>query len=284
MCKSNITIKKFIKLLCECMFYRIVIYLLFLVSGYVSFNIKELVKTLIPIYNIKQNFTSCFLIFYLCIPFLNILIKHINEKQYIYLLAICLFTYVLMGTIPYFQVSMNYVSWFIVLYFIASYIRLYPKNIYSNTKIWIILSLILILVACLSVVICYYLNLHPYLFVSDSNTFLALAIGICSFLLFNNLDIKYSKSINTVASTTFGVLCIHANSDTMRQWLWRDTLNNVEAYNTDYALLHAFGSTIMVFIVCALIDLLRINYIEKPFLKVFSKYEDKILLNINNLF
>lgn len=284
MCKSNITIKKFIKLLCECMFYRIAIYLIFLVSGYVSFNIKELVKTLIPIYNVKQNFTSCFLIFYLCIPFLNILIKHINEKQHIYLLAVCLFTYVLMGTIPYFQVSMNYVSWFIVLYFIASYIRLYPKNIYSNTKIWIILSLILILVACLSVVICYYLNLHPYLFVSDSNTFLALAIGICSFLLFNNLDIKYSKSINTVASTTFGVLCIHANSDTMRQWLWRDTLNNVSAYYTDYALLHALGSAIMVFIVCSLIDLLRIKYVEKPFLNVFSKYEDKILIKINKLF
>lgn len=59
------------------------------------------------------------------------------------------------------------------------------------------------------------------MFVSDSNTVLALAISICSFMCFKNLKIGYSKLINTIGGSTFGVLLIHANSDVMREWLWK---------------------------------------------------------------
>lgn len=33
--------------------------------------------------------------------------------------------------------------------------------------------------------------------------------------------------IIAIAASTFGVLLIHANSETMRNWLWKDTLDNV---------------------------------------------------------
>ena len=68
----------------------------------------------------------------------------------------------------------------------------------------------------------------PYSYVSDSNTFLAVATGVSLFMTFKDLKMKYHKWINTIAASTFGVLLIHANSDTMRLWLWRDTLQNVE--------------------------------------------------------
>lgn len=69
-----------------------------------------------------------------------------------------------------------------------------------------------------------------YMLVSGSNTFLALAISICSFMYFKNLKIRYSKLINIIGGSTFGVLCIHANSDTMITWLWRNLLNVSDAY------------------------------------------------------
>lgn len=134
MCKSNITMQKFIKLFAEIMFYRIVIYLIFLFTGYETFSAKKLIDAIIPVSSIQQNFTGCFLVFWLTIPFLNTLIKNLDRRMHLLLLGVCGFTYVLMGTVH--RVSMNYVSWFIVLYFMASFIRIYDIEIFNRGKMW----------------------------------------------------------------------------------------------------------------------------------------------------
>ncbi len=93
---------------------------------------------------------------------------------------------------------------------------------------------------------------------------MAVITAVCSFMYFKDLQIKQSKLINVVAASTFGVLLIHANSNTMRQWLWRDTLDNVGAYVSPYIILHALVSVVVIFILCILIDYLRIRWVEKP--------------------
>lgn len=55
-------------------------------------------------------------------------------------------------------------------------------------------------------------------------------------MLFKNMNIKYNKVINFIASSTFGVLLIHANSNTMRQFLWKDICNVVGSYNSNFSL------------------------------------------------
>ena len=72
MCTSHITARKFVKLLGEVMFYRIVIYCVFWLTGYAPFSVAQLISILIPVKTIKTGFTSAFLVFYLAIPFLNI--------------------------------------------------------------------------------------------------------------------------------------------------------------------------------------------------------------------
>ena len=286
MCKSQITAKKFAKLVCEFMFYRWVFYLIFLISGYAPFSIKTLVKVVIPITQINQNFTGCFVVFWLFIPFLNLLLKHTNERQHIRLILLSSFLYIILGTVR--QVTMNYVSWFIVLYFISSYFRLYPKKIFSNTKLWGILAFCSVMIAAISVVASAWLGrrIHrnmAYAFVTDSNTFLAVVVGVCAFMFFKNIKIKYNCFINTVAASTFGVLCIHANSDTMRQWLWKDTLDNVGHYNSSLMPLHAVGSVLGIFAVCVIIDIIRINLLEKPFFKFWDKHWDGFLAKFKRI-
>lgn len=107
----------------------------------------------------------------------------------------------------------------------------------------------------------------PFYFISDSNKILAVLLALSAFLFFKNVKVGYSKFINTVAASTFGVLQIHANSDAMRKWLWRDVLNNVGMYDSEWLILHAFGSVLTVFTICVLLDLLRIHFIEEPLFK-----------------
>lgn len=276
MCEKEITLKKFIKLLAEVMFYNIVISAIFWLSGAFAINIKDFVKTLLPVYSIEKNFTGCFLIFYLFIPFLNKLLKAINEKEYLRLLGVLSFTYILMGTIPGLDVTMNYVSWFMVIYLIGAYIKLYPRKFFDSAKIWGGITTAFIFIDILSVISCAYIGKmigknSAFYFVTDSNTFLAVATSISAFLFFKNINLKYNKFINTVASTTFGVLLIHANSDMMRQWLWKDALNNVGIYGTPQMYIHAVLSVIGIFAVCSVIDLVRIITIEKYTMKLVDK-------------
>lgn len=120
-------------------------------------------------------------------------------------------------------------------------------------------------------------------FVSDSNKFFAVAISVCSFLWFKNMNIKYSKIINAFGAATFGVLLIHANSDAMRTWLWKDTIDVVGHYstmNTGSLALYSVGVVLAIFIICNLIDQLRIATMEKWFLDLFDK---KVALKADNL-
>lgn len=148
MCKSQITLQKFLKLLFEILFYNIVIYAIFVATGYEHLSLSG-IENLIPMRNLNTNFTSCFLTFFCCIPFLNVLVQHINKKKHQYLVGLCLFIYTLHGTLPHTSVNMNYVSWFCVIYFIASYIRLYPLPYDKNVKIWGISTLL-----CIGISIC----------------------------------------------------------------------------------------------------------------------------------
>lgn len=284
MCKSSITVRKFLKLLLEVLFYNILIYMIFVISGYESFTITGCMKALFPIRNVKTNFTGCFLLFYLFIPFLTILVKSMTAKQHRFLIYLCLFIYTILGTLPKCHVAMNYVTWFCVLFIIASYISRYGLFKFITHRQWGLLTFLFLGVSMLSVIGLLILPqrlhmafIYPYRLVADSNVILALLTALCSFMYFKDLKIKQSSFINTLGASTFGVLLIHANSDTMRQWLWRDLLDNVGHYPSDAMVLHAIGSVLVIFFVCIFIDYIRIHTIESRLFQVI----DKLLLKYN---
>ncbi len=280
MCTSSITLKKFLKLFLEIEFYRVIIYFIFVQTGYTAISLQGVLDAFLPVFSIWGGFIGSYLVFFLFIPFLNLLIQSMNEKQHGILIGLCL----LVGTIP--QTFMDagsvftYPCWFMVLYFISSYIRIYPKDIYNNKRVWGFAALGMLLLSWVSVIIGAHLlqrgsTLSSYHLVSDSNKILAVSTAVCAFLFFKNLKLKYHAAINTIASSSFGVLLIHANSDTMRQWLWGDLLKVAQAYHTRYFVLHAVLSVIGVFLVCTVIDQIRIRFIEKPFFRWYDKAAQK---------
>ena len=91
------------------------------------------------------------------------------------------------------------------------------------------------------------------------------------FIGFKELRIKYSPLINSIAASTFAVLLIHANSDTMRRWLWQDVCHNVDWVSSPYMPLHAIGCVLAIFVSCIFIDKIRIYAFEKPTFKIVDK-------------
>ena len=277
MCEKDITLRKFLKLLCEFMFYRIVIAAVFWLTGYEKISLTGILDTLIPVREISDGFTGAYLVFFLFIPFLNILVRNLTERQHLRLLALLAFMYVFFGTFrPVFSVAMNYVSWFAVLFLAAAYIRRYPKKFFEGTGRWGIIAGCFMLLSALSVIAGAFVSkrigkTYYYVAVTDCNTLLAVCTGLSLFLFFRNLRMKPNRFINAVAATTFGVFCIHTCSDSMRQWLWGDMLKNIEYFSRPVGYLHILWAVAAVFTACALIDALRIRFIEKPFFGALDK-------------
>lgn len=280
MCLSQITVRKFLKLVLQVMFYDFVIYGAFLACGYEGASLKGWMLHLLPVKSVTDYFTSCFLLFWLTIPFLNIAVKNMTHRQHLSLIALLLFTYAVMEYMPQSTVRMNYVSWFVTLYFIASYLRLYPEHVWraNSARPWGWLSLAVILPAVGSVLATLYIdhtmgkNRFPYWLVSDSNAVLALAVGVSTFMFFKNLRIPQSRVINAIAATTFGVLLIHANSDMMRQWLWRDTVDCVGHFADTHYYIYAPLAVLAIFAACSLIDYVRIRTVERWTFRFIDKH------------
>ncbi|WP_255453024.1 acyltransferase [Parabacteroides sp. ZJ-118] len=271
MCKSRFTIEKLIKLYLQVAFYGVIIYGIFCFSGHEIVSPLKLIWTLWPVKSISSGFVSCFLLFYLFIPVLNTLVEHLGKDLHKYLVILIVVAFSMLPSIAKLHMTFNYVTWFMALYMISSYIRLYGIFPKISHAMWGVLALFTLAVGSLSILglgIIYELGytdtFAPYFFVADSNKFLSLAIAVSSFMYFKDLKIPYSRFINTVGAATFGVLLIHANSDAMRQWLWRETVDCVGHFgdSVPWTLGYAIVSVLTIFIICAGIDWLRGRYIE----------------------
>lgn len=283
MCKSEITLYKFLKLLLEIIFYNFAINLCFIVCGYGNISVVEFLWRLFPVHGITDDFVSCYIVFFLFIPFLNILVRNMSKKQHQLLLGLSISFYTILSIIPRFAISTNYVTWFSILFLLGSYLRMYPYK-EDNTRFWVIASSCSIILAMSSVLAMLWLTRYGshygvYALVSDSYKPFAVLVSVCVFMLFKSIKLKHSKFINTVGGGTFAVLLIHANSNTMRQWLWRDLCDNVGHYATNMIYIHALLIPIAVFIVCSMIEYIRMKTIEKPLIDYTYNFIQKYFPN-----
>ena len=280
MCTSRLTLRRIVKLYAQIKFYRLGLFALLAVLGYQVVNRTELFNAAFNIARFAGNgFVASFMVFYLFIPWYNQVIGAMDERQHRYLVAMLLFwhtgTPLLFGNTTLF----NEVTWYVTLYFVASYIRLYP-NPYTESAPLSVVALIVTVALSMASVLFFAARggatdqpwYYAYRLVSDSNQVLALATGIAIFLFFKNHMVPQSKVINTMASTTFGVLLIHASSPAMNSFLWESLLgvSGLIALSPAAMLVRMVAYTVLVFAVCSAIDLVRINIIEKPFMSWFD--------------
>lgn len=277
MCTSKITPRKFFKLIGQIYIYNIVIFFVFLFAGYETISPVRLIKVVMPFWGFKTNFVSCFIGFWLTIPFLNILLQNMTKRQHELLIALVFGMFTILGSIPSFNVGMEYIMWFGIIYILSSFIRLYPYPIFERKDIWGWLTLVSFILAIASIVGQRFIlgesSGKGYFFVSDCNKIFPVVIALCSFLWFKNMNIRYSIFINAFGSGTFGVLLIHANSNAMLQWLWKDTVNLIDCYKNmelSNLILFSFGVVFMIFTICNLIDQLRIATLEKWFFRWYD--------------
>ena len=195
-------------------------------------------------------------------PIINLVFKNVNRGQIeIFLIVVFVFQ-AICPTVLTSSYQLSNLGWFIYMYVVAAYLKYYGKFDNGNWKRRLFISLALYVVLFFG-----YIYSGKYY---NLNSFLVVIIAVELFTAHLEMKPFYNKWVNVIASTTFGVYLIHDNP-LIRAILWSDIFHNQEMYGKDGFLFFSVLTVVLVFAICALIDLARQKTVEKLWIKVVDK-------------
>lgn len=285
--------KNLIKVILEVFFYSVSIYMILVLCKKIEFSPKDLIKSLFPIIYNQYWFATSYVGLYIFIPFINKLIKNMNEFQYKLLIIIGMIIFVIIPTIVIGGGDgfIGGISYFIYLYMLSGYLKKYNFNMLRKKKNCIILIITVLCIMMLVSVISTYLaqdfsifeNGITYLSNQHSVTIVLLAIGI--FQLFRYTNIKYNKFIEICATVSFSVYLIHENPY-FQEVLWKEILKVQNYYDANILSLtfNILFSVIFIYGISLLIDLFRKKFLEeKIFETIYKKYFETKIKKVENI-
>ena len=130
---QKFSLKKLLTILIEVLFYSMLFFTIFVISGRVPFSLKGLALAIVPVK--EYWFTRIYIGLYILFPFLNMALLKLSKTVWRALLITLLLLFSLIIPSTALSVSGNGIVWFVTLYVIAAYIRVFGLNIFRQVKV-----------------------------------------------------------------------------------------------------------------------------------------------------
>lgn len=277
---STFNLRRILKFWGQVFFYSIAIYVVFGICGISGFGLKSLASALLPITFSTWWFASIYFVLYLLHPFMNKLLHSLDQKTYQSLLAMLVVCWSVIPTFTATKFQANSLLWFMTIYAIGGYARLYGFNPKFKTKHYLgMCGVFSVLTYATSVVFTFLgtkwhgLASHAGYFYGQEEKLTVLLISVSLFMAFAAMEMNYHKWINVIASATFGVYLIHENQ-IVQPVLWLKLFRNFQYQDSLMLIPYSIFAVAIVFAVCTVIDLIRQKVFEKPFMMLVDKYMD----------
>ena len=224
-------------------------------------------------------FVVIYIWFSLFIPFLNKLLRGLDKPAFLRLIVLlCLVRLVLPAVGELFYIS-NF-EMFAALYCIGAYLCLHVPAQQKVHWLWY-LPCVFFAAVWLANFPMYYLGLGDtglarflqgiaWRLVYEQESWLAVGIAVSIFLVFRNWSF-YSPVINKAARGVMGVYLIHEN-EILRAKIWESVSPGTQWLGTGWLVPHAVLKTLAVFLVCLLVDTVRIQAFAKTVDPLLDKW------------
>lgn len=217
-----------------------------------------------------NGFVVAYIWFSLLIPLLNRLLNSLDKPVFLRL-VVMLFLIRLVPPTAETSLEMSYVESFAVLYCIGAYLRLYVPVGEKISRLWYF--------PCMFFAFAWLANIPMFWFglsgtglarifkaavagvLLGQSGWLVAVTALSFFLVFRNWDF-YSPAINSMARCVMGIYLIHDNN-VLRAKIWGSVSPGTQWLGTKWLLPHAVIKTLAVFLVCLLVDAVRILIFEK---------------------
>lgn len=275
--------RKICIVIAEMVFYYLVILIIFLITKAVPVSGKDILKSLLPpVYG--TWYAVNYILVYLLAPYLNLLVRALSKKSYLALLMILMVIWCLIPTffVPTIITTDVYdfgsLDFFLVMYLIGGYLRLYLKPSESNRRyLWGLLLSIASLVLSVIVFDVIGVKTGKTSFIANATWFrsynspIAIAISVFSLLYFSNLSFS-NRFVNTISGSMLGVYLIH-NNFILRRYIWKVLSPNFEHFFNPVG--HALIKISLVFSLCVAVDRIRIRTVHRWFIGKCMPFIDR---------
>lgn len=269
--KSTFKIRRIVELWLQVFFYSAGIYGVLVLTGLTEFSLKATYFSVLPVFSKQYWFFSCYLLLYFVFPVINKLIDGMEQRVYSKLLIIggVLFSGIeslmLIDKDPFYLGHGKSLLWFVFLYLVGAYMRLYGANllrIKSNIT-WLISIILLVAITTASYFALDYLirmgvsHLEADKFIK-LNSITIFPASVACFIFFKNIKIqnyRLSRLLVFLSPLTFGIYLIHDHTN-FRTILWDFICP--EQFASSFALWpYLIVMTIIIYIACGSIEHIR---------------------------
>ena len=264
-------------------FFSIIIYLASILFNPQT-SLAIIIRSIFPFSFAHYWYSINYVFLLLLVPFLNKFAHSLCKKQFFIFICILAFitsTYFHLSPFveptPYIGHDTHSILWFILLYFIAAYIKLHgiKRNIFFGPIMFLVCGILIFVFRIIGEhKIFNYINLLSY------NSILSLLFTVSSFITFSNLQINLSKTLSKGLSycmPSVFVIYLIQEHNAVRSPLW-DFINITKWSESIWLFPLMLFVFIALFIVALLFNLLYqfahklfINRIENFVLKIYDR-------------
>lgn len=270
---SRFRISRVIELICQVLFYTIMVEMVLIACGFVEKDVLTLNRLLELVFPLQMEhywFITAYIIMYLFSPILSTAVQHMEQKQLRNTILLLLLFFSLSKSVLPVQLMMDRKGydciWFICVFLVAAYIRLYGLPFFQKGKYrgWIcyVAGILGIMAVTLVVRFIYLKTGSLDHFIGSAfhyNHIFNLLAAIGLFYAFLRMEISteglMAKMVYRIAPYTLGVYLLHEQID-MRN-LWPGWLGASGEGNVFLFVGRALLAVLVVFCVGVLIDMIR---------------------------
>lgn len=282
---SQISLTKILRIWLPIFFWSIFFYFLYCVSTR-SFSIFRFIKAVFPLLFNEYWFMTVYLFLYLLIPFLNEIIKKASSRKLRIYLLILGTIIVLSGFKGIFGGPTQIGSMLLIfcyIYYLGALMRIYDifsyKNVINKIKFSTIIVFLLysLIIITLIIVGSNVRNLKFYILAQklavSIHGLILIFIAFGIFVWIGSTNIGYHKSINKVASLTFGIYIVSDNYYVRSLWNNFFHMNKIISGTLLYVIFYILIVSMTVFMLSAILE-----YIRQV---IFSNFEKKLINELN---
>ena len=277
--EAGFKVKRILVLLCQIWFYALLIPLIMLGTGIFQGEggIYRLIQYVLPLQTEHYWFATSYVLLYLFIPVLNTAVKHLGKRQLQVTIAGLLIWFSgIKSVVPIQLVTDRFgydFGWFLCLYLVAAYIRLYGVGVLPTAKrAWMTYGGCALAIFGVSMVswylnekkglLAYYCEV-PYHY----NYILCLLAAVALFVAFGYLRLPEGRAadgIRRLAPCTFGVYLFHEHIDIRNEWTgWmQEFTGSVTQCGMIGFVLRLAISVLAVYLAGTFIDMIRLNVFQ----------------------
>ncbi|MDT2820815.1 acyltransferase family protein [Enterococcus devriesei] len=269
---SKFSLKKLIHLELVTVFFSLGFFMIFVFFSSESFSFSQLIINAMPTTFGRYWFIKAYMFVYLLSPFINLVLKKIDKKKFLILIAILLVWGSIMPTFSNLIARNAYfdnTSWLIIVYVLGCYFRRFDVDFQNRLLYWKLLmaTFFFLILGCIGT---YQFDLSTankfsMNFYGEAYHVPIFIISIYLFLVFKNITInRCGTFIYGVSSLMFGVYLIHENFY-MRELLWKRLAFFLSEKRGFAFAIDCILFSITVFWGCTLIEFIRNQLLRRLF-------------------